>query len=75
MESEKQNRMALFISNAEAIKKEFTWQYAETKRLAALLYAQKDKTVDSEAIRRCYDLIKKNTGIGKINRERKDTHG
>ena len=62
-EIRKQDRLTLFISNAEAIKKEFTWQYAETKRLAALLYAQKNKAVDSEAIQRCYDLIKQNTGI------------
>lgn len=57
-----QNNLELFADNAQIIKKEFIWQNNLTKRLAALLYAQKDKTIDCEAIRQCHVLIKQNTG-------------
>jgi hypothetical protein len=33
-----QNKLELFVDNAQIIKKEFTWQDHLTKRLAALLY-------------------------------------
>jgi len=45
------------------MKKEFTWQNDLIKRLAALLYAQENKPVDCDSIRRCHDLIKQNTGV------------
>ena len=41
-----ENKLELFANNAQIIKKEFTWQNALTKRLAALLYAQEGKTID-----------------------------
>jgi len=53
----------LFAENAQAIRKEFTWQNALTKRLAALLYAQADRRIDCDAIRWCHDLMKQNTGV------------
>lgn len=56
------SRLELFADNAQIIKKEFTWQNTLTKRLAALLYAQKGRTVDCEAIRQCHALMKQNTG-------------
>ena len=62
MKYAKQEKLALFAANAQAIKKEFTWQDAMTKRLAALLYALESKTVDCSAVRECHNLIKSNTG-------------
>lgn len=56
-------RLALFAENAQAIRKEFTWQNALTKRLAALLYAQANRRIDCDAIRQCHDLMKQNTGV------------
>jgi len=56
-------RLSLFAENAQAIRKEFTWQNALTKRLSALLYAQADRRVDCDAIRWCLDLMKQNTGV------------
>lgn len=58
-----QNKLELFVRNAQIIKKEFRWQNTLTKRLAAFIYAQEGKTIDYDAIRRCHDLIKKNTGV------------
>ena len=63
MEQSTQKKLALFASNAQTIKKEFTWQNAMTKRLAALLYAQDSKPVDCESILSCHNLIKQNTGV------------
>ncbi|MDR1000307.1 MAG: DUF4003 domain-containing protein [Clostridiales bacterium] len=63
MEYSGQNKLELFANNWQIIKKEFTWHDTETKRLAALLYAQEGKTIDCEAIRQCHALIKQNTGI------------
>jgi len=63
MDDTTQQRLALFAANAQIIKKEFAWQNALTKRLAALLYAQENKPVDCEAIRQCHALIKQSTGV------------
>lgn len=57
------DRLLLFASNTQAIKKDFTWHDTLTKRLSALFYAQENKPVDGEAIRQCHALIKENTGI------------
>ena len=62
MDNATRNRLALFADNAQIIRKEFTWQNALTKRLAALLYAQENKPIDCESIHECYTLIKQNTG-------------
>lgn len=58
-----QNKVKLFAENSQIIIKEFVWQGAQIKRMAALLYAQKGKTIDPEAIRKCLTLIKQNTGV------------
>ena len=63
MEQSTQKKLALFASNAQTIKKEFIWQNAMTKRLAALLYAQDGKPIDCDAIRSCHNLIKQNAGF------------
>jgi len=53
----------LFVANAQAIKKEFRTHNTMTRRLVALLYAQDDKPIDCDAIRRCREMIKQNTGF------------
>lgn len=63
MKLEIQEKLNLFASNAQTIKKEFTWQNALTRRLAALLYAQENKPIDCAAIRQCHTLIKNSTGV------------
>ncbi|MDR2711761.1 MAG: DUF4003 domain-containing protein [Clostridiales bacterium] len=62
MTSKTEEKLILFVTNAQTIKNEFTWQHALTRRLAALLYAQENKTVDCEAIRRCHTMIKGSVG-------------
>ena len=62
MSTKIQKKLALFAGNTQTIKKEFPWQRALTKRLAALLYAQEGKPIDCEAIQQCHALIKQNTG-------------
>ena len=56
------DRLALFVANAQIIRKEFTSKHSQTRRLAALLYAQENKPIDCEAIRRCHALIREHTG-------------
>ena len=63
MKREIDERLALFAANAQTIKKGFIWQDAMTKRLAALLYALENKSIDCDAIRECHRLIKDNTGM------------
>jgi hypothetical protein len=68
MEYTGQNKLELIVDNAQIMKKKFTWQGDIVKRLASLLYAREGKTVDCEAIRRCHDLIKQNTGVFSVFR-------
>lgn len=63
MQSAGINKPELFAGNVQIIKKEFAMQNAQTKRMAALLYAQAGKTIDCAAIKECQRLIKQNTGI------------
>ena len=63
MENKTKNKLNLFVSNAQTIKKEFKMQNAMTKRLAALLYAQENRTIDCDAIRQCHAIMKQNTGV------------
>ena len=58
-----QNNLELFVSNAQTIKKEFTWQNSMTKRFAALLYAQEGKQINCRAIRDCHNIIKRSVGV------------
>jgi len=57
------NKLALFTANAETIRREFRWHSALTKRLSALLYAQKNRRINCDSIQRCLDLIKEHTGV------------
>ena len=63
MTSKTDGKLKLFVSNAQTIKKEFTWQHDSTRRLAALLYAQENKPVECEAIRQCHTMIKSSAGV------------
>ena len=63
MENITKSKLALFVSNAQTIRKEFKAHNAMTKRLAALLYAQENKTIDNESIRQCHTMMKQYTGI------------
>ena len=58
-----QNRLALFVDNAQKMKKEFSLNNATTKRLSGFLYALENKQVDCGAIRKCRALINENTGL------------
>ncbi|MCL1917446.1 MAG: DUF4003 domain-containing protein [Peptococcaceae bacterium] len=62
MENNIQDKLSLFVSNTQSIKKEFRLHDGMMKRMVALLYAQENKPVDCEAIWRCYSMIKKDTG-------------
>ena len=68
MNNGEQNKFILFAENTQAVKKEFRWHDALTKRLAALLYAIENKPVDCKAIRESYNLIKNNVGIFSVFR-------
>ena len=63
MDSKMAEKLALFSENTQSIKKGFRWHDSTTRRLAALLYALDSKAIDSEEIRRCHIMIKKNTGV------------
>ncbi|MDR0491862.1 MAG: DUF4003 domain-containing protein, partial [Oscillospiraceae bacterium] len=63
MTSKTEGKLNLFVSNAQTIKKEFTWQHDLTRRLAALLYAQENNPVECEAIRQCHTMIKSSAGV------------
>ena len=58
-----QSKLALFVSNAQVIKREFKWQIAPSKRMTAFLCAQNGKMADCRKLRECYDLIRKNAGL------------
>ena len=64
-----QDRLALFAANAQGIKNDFVWQDDMTKRHAAFLYAQANRTIDCEALRQCHAMIKQNTGVFSIFRD------
>jgi hypothetical protein len=63
MEQKSLSKLMLFASNWQTIRKEFKRHNAITKRMSALLYAQENKAIDCEAIKRCHSLIKENTGV------------
>ena len=63
MTSKTEGKLNLFVSNAQTIKRKFTWQHDLTRRLAALLYAQESKPVECEAIRQCHTMLKSSAGV------------
>jgi uncharacterized protein CbrC (UPF0167 family) len=63
MKKEIQEKLALFTTNAQSIRKEFTWHDTLVKKLAALLYTLDSKNIDCAAIKNSHTIIKNNTGI------------
>jgi hypothetical protein len=63
MKNEIQEKLALFASNAQAVRKEFTWHDTLVKKLAALIYSLEGRPVDVAAIKNCHAGIKNNTDI------------
>lgn len=63
MEGKLSTRLTLFAENAQGITKRFFWKNAMSKRLAALLYTAQDRTIDCDAIRASYELIKQRTSF------------
>jgi len=63
MKTEIQTKLALFAENAQAIKKEFRWHDTLIKKMAALLYALDNKSIDNDAIRNSHNMIKNSTGV------------
>jgi len=63
MKKEMQEKLALFSSNAQAIRNEFSMHDTLIKKLAALLYALDNKQINTVAIKNNHTLIKNNTGI------------
>lgn len=63
MQQQHEARVELFVSNTQAIKKEFKWQNAILHRLAALLFASENRTADCEAIRHNLERIKESTRL------------
>ncbi len=63
MEPTATQRLELFAENTQAIKSAFYWQNAQLRRLAALLYASRDRRADAEAIRRCRERIRGSAGL------------
>lgn len=63
METNALKMLNLFADNTQIIKNEFTWQDATMKRLAALLYVSEKKEINPSAIRECFNLIKRSTGL------------
>lgn len=55
------NRLDLFASNSEALRKEFKWREAGARRLAALVCTFEGKPVNGPAIVTGLDVIKENT--------------
>ncbi|MDR1565551.1 MAG: DUF4003 domain-containing protein [Oscillospiraceae bacterium] len=58
-----QEALSLFAANTQAIKRGYIWRDNISRRLSALLYAQKNAPINVGAIHQCYKLIKQNTGI------------
>ena len=63
MNQEIMNKLNLFAENVQTIRKDFVWKHMGTKRLAALLYTLEGKTIDCDAIRESYNLIKERKGV------------
>jgi len=63
MKNELQDKLTMFAENWQAIKKEFKWHSSQAKRMAAMLYAIGNKSIDCTEIKDSLSLIKRSTGI------------
>ena len=57
------NRLDLFVSNSETLRKGFKWRDGGARRLAALICTLEGKMVDTQAILESTDMIKQNTRL------------
>jgi len=62
MNTQLQNKLELFAENTLSIKDDFIWQEPMAKRLASLTYTLEGKSINSEAIKECHELIKSEVG-------------
>jgi hypothetical protein len=58
-----QEKLNLFVSNAQAVTKAFKWQRSMVAKLSALLYTLENKPADVAAIKSARQLIKDNFGV------------
>lgn len=63
MKESLKNKCDLFADNYNHLYKKFKWNYTVSLRLGALLYTMENRVVDVEAITRCRNVIKENTGV------------
>ena len=62
MNSNITQKLELFASNVQEVKKEFIWHDMITKRLAALMYSLDNKKINCEEIKNSRELIKSQAG-------------
>jgi hypothetical protein len=63
MTEEIRQKLNLFVSNAQTVKRGFAWHDVLVKKMAALLYALEDKAIDYGAIKDAHTMLKHNTGV------------
>ena len=63
MEQTINEKVELFVENTNSAKNAFRWDFDQTKRLIALLYARENRQIDCQAIKDARQLVKRNTGI------------
>ncbi len=63
MKKQTKARIELFSTNTQSMQGKFIWQETLLKRLAALLYAAENKSINIDAIRESHELIKENTTL------------
>lgn len=62
MKEKLQSRIALFAENAHRLKGKFIWQGIMLKRLSALIFTARGRTMDYRAVQDSYDMIRERTG-------------
>ena len=63
MKNQLQEKLSLFVENAQDIKSGFFMQNPMTKRLAALIYTLETKHMDDDAIKESHAMLKDQTGF------------
>jgi len=63
MKANLEQKLNLYLENVNRIKKTYRMQPGMIRHLSALMYTSEGKELDTEAIRRCHDLIKAETNV------------
>lgn len=63
MKNSLKQRCELFVKNRDILKNHFIWDSAMLHPLCASLYAEKGLEIDTNKIKMCKEIIKKNTGV------------